>query len=215
MPKRLPAEWTAALELRAIRAMLRLTQTEMAARLGCQPNTLALYERQDRPVPLPVLYLARAIVAHPQTNLLEQATLRTLGQRRREPARWKSVTFVLARVLPETAPCWHEPASAEVDLFSPCQGRRLQFVVLVRPEHAGQRARVETVTCEQHAYVALAALQEQSRRQLVRAIRKGRQSWGSRWQETLREYQDRAGTPGDPATKRPRGRPKKEVSHAP
>ena len=46
-------------ELRAIRDRLRLTQAEMAVRLGVHWNTQARYERDELPVPEPVARLAR------------------------------------------------------------------------------------------------------------------------------------------------------------
>jgi transcriptional regulator with XRE-family HTH domain len=49
-------------ELRRIRKRLRLTQVQMAERLGWHPNSVARAERSEMPITEPVAKLARLLI---------------------------------------------------------------------------------------------------------------------------------------------------------
>ncbi len=190
-------------EFRAIRKQLRLTQKAYGAALRCEPNTVARYERGVLRVPRRILHRARALLDLPK----EVVTI--TRARRPRVSRLTAAAFVLVRVLPDDAPCWHGPASVEAmlaDDAQPCQGHRLHFVALVPPTKRVPRRRTETMTCEAHAYTALYWLQKQYQGWLVNSIRGSGQRWFQHWRATLRRLDEEATAQGrSPGPARQRG----------
>ena len=175
-------------ELRAIRHRLQWTQRAIADHLGCDSNTVARYERGNLAIPLVVLNLARQLLAHPPPD--EELPPVKRRQYHRKKLRW-DVAFVLVRELTPAAPCWY--ARTHEDGGEACGGGRFLFSAMLPPSPEVSERLTETVTCEAHAYLALAGLKEQYIRWMRPRVEMRQEDWHKRWVKAQTQQQEKEG----------------------